>query len=87
MKIKLFQARYNTARVALIALRADSEELEWKEIKDVDLRCLEDPTIYLNITMATGDFQYFALLTSSSSQYSATACSVYPHCVQAISGM
>jgi hypothetical protein len=43
MKIKLFQARYNMARAALIALRADPEELEWKEIKDMDLRCLEDP--------------------------------------------
>jgi hypothetical protein len=43
MKIKMFQARYNTARSALIALGADPELMEWKEIKDADLRCLEDP--------------------------------------------
>jgi hypothetical protein len=27
----------------LIALRADPEEMEWKEVKDAGLRCLEDP--------------------------------------------
>lgn len=41
-KIKVFQDRYNTARNALIALGANEDELEWKEVKDADLRCLED---------------------------------------------
>ena len=28
---------------ALIALGADAGEIEWKEVKDADLQCLEDP--------------------------------------------
>ena len=43
MKIKIYQSRYNTARKALIALGADPENMEWREVKDADLRCLEDP--------------------------------------------
>lgn len=42
VKIKIFQDKYNTARTALIALGANESELEWKPIKDADLRCLED---------------------------------------------
>jgi hypothetical protein len=42
MKIKIFQEKYNTARKALIALGANEAEMEWKEVKDADLRCLED---------------------------------------------
>jgi hypothetical protein len=30
-------------RNALIALGADPEKTEWKEVKDADLRCLDDP--------------------------------------------
>ena len=43
MKIKSYQVRYNTAQNALIALREDPEEMEWREVKDIDIRCLEDP--------------------------------------------
>jgi hypothetical protein len=42
MKIKMFQEKYNTARKALIALGANEAEMEWKEVRDADLRCLED---------------------------------------------
>lgn len=42
MKIKIFQDKYNTARKALIALGANEDELVWREVKDADLRCLED---------------------------------------------
>jgi len=42
MKIKVFQARYNAAQKALIALGADAGEIEWREVKDADLRWLED---------------------------------------------
>jgi hypothetical protein len=42
-KIKIFQDKYNTARGALIALGVNETEIEWKELKDVDLRCMEDP--------------------------------------------
>jgi hypothetical protein len=42
VKIKIFQDKYNTARKALISLGANEVEMEWKEVKDTDLRCLED---------------------------------------------
>jgi hypothetical protein len=41
-KIRIFQDKYNTARKALIALGANEVEMEWRDIKDADLRCLED---------------------------------------------
>lgn len=41
-KIRLFRDKFNTARKALIALGGNPDEMEWKEIKEEDLRCLED---------------------------------------------
>jgi len=45
IKIKVFQDKYNTARRALIAFGANEAEMEWKEIRDADLRCLEDEEV------------------------------------------
>jgi hypothetical protein len=45
IKIKVFQDKYNTARKALIALGANETEMEWKEVRDADLRCLEDEEV------------------------------------------
>src|SRR6202044_661122 len=45
IKIKVFQDKYNTARKALIALGANEAEMEWKEVRDADLRCLEDEEV------------------------------------------
>ena len=42
IKIKVFQARYNTAQKVLITLGAYAREIEWREVKDADLRCLKD---------------------------------------------
>jgi hypothetical protein len=42
-KIKVFQDKFNTACKALIVLGVDESEIEWKDIADVDLRCMEDP--------------------------------------------
>jgi hypothetical protein len=39
----LMHDKYNTARMALIILRADEAMLEWKKVENGDLRCLEDP--------------------------------------------
>lgn len=41
-RIKIFRDKFNTARAALVALGANPDEMEWREIKDADLRCLED---------------------------------------------
>jgi len=41
MKIKVFQVRYNTVWKALIALGADTGEIEWREVKDADLGVLK----------------------------------------------
>ena len=41
-KIKVFQDKYNTARMALIILGADEAMLEWKKVENGDLQCLED---------------------------------------------
>lgn len=41
-KIKLFRDKFNMAQKALIALGANPDEMEWKEIREEDLRCLED---------------------------------------------
>ena len=43
IKIKVFQARYNTAQKVLITPGAYAREIEWREVKDTDLRCLKDP--------------------------------------------
>jgi hypothetical protein len=40
--MKLLQDKYNTAWCALIVLE-ESEEIEWRELKDADLRCMKDP--------------------------------------------
>jgi hypothetical protein len=45
VKIKVFQDKYNMARKALIALGVDEMEMEWREVKDADLRCLEDEEV------------------------------------------
>ena len=45
IKIKVFQDKYNTTRKALIAVGANEVEMEWKEVRDVDLRCLEDEEV------------------------------------------
>ena len=42
-KIKVFQDKYNTARMVLIILGADEATLEWKKVENGDLWCLEDP--------------------------------------------
>ncbi|KIM79948.1 hypothetical protein PILCRDRAFT_49260, partial [Piloderma croceum F 1598] len=42
-KIKVLQDKYNTARRALIVLLGSESDIEWREVKDVDLRCMEDP--------------------------------------------
>jgi hypothetical protein len=42
VKIKIFQDKYNMARKVLISLGANKAEMEWKQVKDMDLRCLED---------------------------------------------
>jgi hypothetical protein len=42
-RTKVFQDKYNTARRALIALGANESEIEWREVKGVGLRCMEDP--------------------------------------------
>ena len=44
LKAKLHQAKYNAARVALNNLcGADKGVSEWKEMKDADVRCMQDP--------------------------------------------
>jgi hypothetical protein len=44
IKIKVLRDKYNTARTALIALAGGSVEgLEWREMTEADIRCLEDP--------------------------------------------
>jgi hypothetical protein len=44
IKIKMLRHKYNTARNALIALAGGtSEGLEWREMTEGDIRCLEDP--------------------------------------------
>lgn len=43
LKIKVWQDKYNTARSALIALGVEGSDLEWRELTDADLRCMEDP--------------------------------------------
>jgi hypothetical protein len=45
IKIKVFQDKYNTARKALIELGANKVEMEWKEVRDANLRCLEDEEV------------------------------------------
>ena len=42
IKIKVFQARYNTAQKVLIALGAYAREIVWRSVKDADLQCLKD---------------------------------------------
>ena len=44
LKAKLHQAKYNAARTALLTLVGTNEEgFEWKEMRDSDIQCMQDP--------------------------------------------
>ena len=44
LKAKLHQAKYNAARTALLMLvGTDEEGFEWKEMRDSDIWCMQDP--------------------------------------------
>ena len=44
LKAKLHQAKYNVARTALLTLVGTNEEgFEWKEMRDSDIQCMQDP--------------------------------------------
>jgi hypothetical protein len=45
IKIKVLRDKYNTARRALIALAGSGANIEWREIAEEDVRCLEDPEV------------------------------------------